>query len=242
MINAHLAKGLILSLLLSNAVAQAVETPATPKTFTEAKKVAAQVYKGQEKTFYCGCDYNNEKRIDHDSCGYTVRSNKKRAERLEWEHVVPAHAFGHTRECWREPICETKKGEKYKGRRCCGKIDPVFRAMESDLHNLVPAVGEINADRSNYTFTVIPGELREYGMCDMEIENRKAEPPAEVRGDIARTYFYMHHTYGLPISNKQLKLFTVWDSQDPVDDWEIERNARITEIQGVRNPYVPLER
>ncbi len=30
--------------------------------------------------------------------------------------------------------------------------------MEADLHNLVPAVGEINGDRSNYRFGMISGE------------------------------------------------------------------------------------
>jgi deoxyribonuclease-1 len=59
------------------------------------------------------------------------------------------------------------------------------------MYNLVPAVGEINALRSNYSFGIIPGERREFGECDMEIKNRKAEPPPNVRGDIARIYFYM---------------------------------------------------
>ena len=67
--------------------------------------------------------------------------------------------------------------------------------MESDLYNLVPAVGEINGLRSNYSFAMIPGEKRAFGKCDMEIENRKAEPPPDKRGNIARTYFYMDWVY-----------------------------------------------
>lgn len=67
--------------------------------------------------------------------------------------------------------------------------------MESDLYNLVPAVGEINGLRSNCSFGMIPGEKREFGSCDMEIENRKAEPPSGVRGKITRTYFYMDWAY-----------------------------------------------
>ena len=38
--------------------------------------------------------------------------------------------------------------------------------MEADLHNLVPAIGEINGDRSNFTFEHIDGEERVYGACD----------------------------------------------------------------------------
>ena len=153
---------------------------------------------------------------------------------------MPAHAFGHTRQCWREPICTTKTGKAYKGRRCCAKIDPVFEAMESDLHNLVPAIGELNGDRSNRSFSMVSGEPREYGACNFEIDfdTDKVEPPEAVQGDIARTYFYMNTTYGLPISKKQRQLFETWARTDPVDDWERERNRRIAEIQGNANPFI----
>ncbi len=67
--------------------------------------------------------------------------------------------------------------------------------MESDLYNLIPAIGEINGLRSNYSFAMISGEKREFGTCDMEIENRKAEPRPEVRGNIARIYLYMNWAY-----------------------------------------------
>ena len=59
------------------------------------------------------------------------------------------------------------------------------------MYNLVPAVGEINGDRSNYKFGLIEDEPRVYGTCDFEVDfrNRIAEPPPHVRGDIARIYF-----------------------------------------------------
>jgi deoxyribonuclease I len=50
---------------------------------------------------------------------------------------------------------------------------------------------------------MIPGEKREFGACDVEIERRKIEPRPEIRGDIARTYMYMdwaYPVYGLGIS------------------------------------------
>jgi deoxyribonuclease I len=90
------------------------------------------------------------------------------------------------------------------------------------MYNLVPAVGEINGLRSNYSFAMIPGEKRAFGKCDMEIESRKAEPPPGKRGDIARAYFYMDWAYpghGV-ISKKNRKLFKAWDKADPVDAWE----------------------
>ncbi len=66
-----------------------------------------------------------------------------------------------------------------------------FRYMEADLHNLQPAIGEVNGLRSNYSMAMIPGEKREFGKCDVEIEGSKVEPRPDIRGDIARTYMYM---------------------------------------------------
>ena len=112
--------------------------------------------------------------------------------------------------------------------------------MESDLYNLVPAVGEINGLRSNYSFGMIPGEKREFGACDMEIESQKAEPPPDKRGNIARIYFYMDRAYpghGI-ISRKNRKLIEAWDRKDPVDEWECERCRRIEKIQGNENLFV----
>lgn len=196
-------------------------------------------------SFYCNCPYSYQLEdksikavVDNKSCGYIPRKNKKRGKYIEWEHVVPAWAFGNTRKCWREEICTDKNGNKYKGRKCCTKIDKVFKAMEADMYNLYPAVGELNADRNNYKYGIIPSEERKYGACDFEISDKTAEPKEDIRGDIARTYFYMEKTYNVPISDKQRKLFEVWDKQDKIDEWEITRAKRIEKIQGNRNTFV----
>ena len=108
------------------------------------------------------------------------------------------------------------------------------------MYNLVPAIGEINGLRSNYSFAIIPGEDREFGTCDMEIQGRKAEPPPAVRGNIARIYYYMDSAYlghGV-ISKKNRKLYIAWDKEDPVDDWECKRAKRTEGIQGNENPFV----
>lgn len=227
----------ILRLLAALAMVLACTTIAAPpphpiSSFSEAKRLAAEVYADHHQTFYCGCRYNNKKRVDAESCGYQPRKNIKRGQRIEWEHVVPAHALGHTLQCWREPLCTDGKGRRFKGRRCCEKIDPRFQTMVSDLHNLVPAVGELNADRSNFSFSMLEGEARRYGQCDFEVDAplRKVEPMPAIRGDIARIYFYMEQTYGLPISDKQRRLFTAWENEDPPDEWEQQRSARIAAI------------
>ena len=53
------------------------------------------------KTLYCICVIKNKK-IDLNSCGYKIQSNEKRAARLEWEHIVPAEAFGQSFVEWRD--------------------------------------------------------------------------------------------------------------------------------------------
>ncbi|MBW1783194.1 MAG: endonuclease [Deltaproteobacteria bacterium] len=168
----------------------------TNQSFSKAKKILLrQVYQDHRVTFYCDCPFTADKNLPSDN--YTPRKQWKRAHRLEWEHIVPAHAFGQSFPEWRNdhPNCKNRKGRPFKGRNCARKMAPQFRYMESDLYNLVPAVGEINGLRSDYSFTMIPGEKRESGKCDMKIENRKAEPPSEKRGNIARTYFYMNWAY-----------------------------------------------
>ena len=209
-----------------------------PTSFSTAKKLAVSVYKGNEHTFYCDCTYRHEgKKLvpDWEPCGYKPRIpvTKKgkpnaRAARIEWEHVMPAWAFGHQRQCWQEG-----------GRKAC-KTDKEFKVMEADLHNLVPAIGELNGDRSNFKFTMIQGEPRKYGKCDFEIDfkNKLAEPPKPVRGNIARIYFYMRDQYKVKLSKQQTKLLEAWSKKDPVDGWEKERNQLIKKIQGNGNPYI----
>ena len=204
---------------------------AAQPSFSKSKRILAEIYAEQPVSFYCGCDYKKKgKKLipDLDSCGYDPRKNAKRAKRIEWEHVMPAWAFGHQLQCWQDG-----------GRKNCRK-SPNFKQMEADMHNLVPAVGEVNGDRSNYRFGMLEGENRAYGSCDVEIDfkARKAEPAPYLRGDIARTYFYMRDMYGVRLSKQQRRLFEAWAKQDPVDDWERKRNALIEERQGNRNPYV----
>ncbi len=216
-----------------------------PASFSQAKRLLERhIYPSAElrETFYCGCTYSAEKQVDAESCGYTPRKNAKRGKRIEWEHIVPASRFGKTRACWTEgdPACTTKKGKAYKGRRCCSKVDAEFKRMEADLHNLVPAVGELNGDRSNFRLAVIEGEDRTYGACDFEIDHSRkvAEPMAETRGDIARIYLYMQDTYGMPLTDAEIEMFNQWMADDPVSEEEQLRDVRIHEIQGNTNPLI----
>jgi len=210
------------------------------RDFEEAKKLLMEkVYYDHRETIYCGCPFDGRKRIDLAACGYVPRKDPRRASRLEWEHVVPAHAFGQSFVEWRDghPDCVDREGRPFKGRECARRVSDEFRRMEADMYNLYPAVGEVNGDRSNYSMAEIPGEKREYGACDVEIEDRKIEPREAGRGLIARTYLYMEETYpghGV-VSGKNRKLFEAWDALHPVNDWECERMRRVEAVQKSEN-------
>lgn len=211
-----------------------MSTQAFALSFSQAKKQLPEIYHLAPKSFYCGCPIKTKgKKLTPQwkACGFSPRKQQKRASRIEWEHLVPAWEFGHQRKCW-------QKG----GRKHCRKNDPVFAQMEGDLHNLVPAIGEVNGDRSNFKFGMIQGESRVYGKCDAEVafKQKVFEPASTVRGDIARTYFYFQQQYGLKISKKQRKLLTVWDQQDPVDQQECRLHKEKARRQGQSNALLVM--
>jgi deoxyribonuclease-1 len=115
--------------------------------------------------------------------------------------------------------------------------------MEADLHNLYPTRAGTNGARSNMTFGDVPGEAREFGnKCDFEIDtmNRVVEPPPGARGNVARSIFYMHREYGLPIELTLLLVLKAWNLSDPSDGEERRRNDVIEGLQGTRNPFIDL--
>jgi len=202
-------------------------------SFSQAKNEAIKIYKDHPITFYCGCEisWQGKKGTPNlNSCGYQVRKQEKRASRIEWEHVVPAWQFGHQLQCWQQG-----------GRKLCSKSDPIFRSMEADLHNLTPAIGEVNGDRSNFNFSQWNGVSgASYGQCEMQVDfkQRKAMPPTRARGSIARTYLYMSKEHGFKLSSSQTKLMQAWNKQYPADSWECEREKRVFKIQGNHNSFV----
>lgn len=192
----------------------------------------------ERETFYCKCNYTKSKEILTDKCRYKVRKDKSRGKRMEWEHIVPASFFGQHRVCWKKSraVC----GGDIGGRECCRKKDSAFRMMEGDMHNLVPSVGELNADRQNFPYDEVPEEVRNYGKCDFEVDFARdiVEPPEFVRGDIARAYLYMHDKYDIGLSKSQVERFKKWHKQDPPSEWEKVRNKRIGAIQGNINRHI----
>lgn len=109
------------------------------------------------------------------------------------------------------------------------------------MYNLFPAEGEINGDRRDYNWGMVAGAASgDYGRYLFKIDSsqRRVEPPAAVKGDIARAMFYMAETYGFTLSSQDRQLFSAWNRQDPPDAWEQTRNQRIAAIQGKANRFI----
>lgn len=212
-----------------------------PATFTAAKVAAKQkIFFDQAQSvdgeLYCGCKWQwtgkSGGRIDSASCGYEARKQQTRADRIEWEHIVPAWVFGHQRQCWQNG-----------GRKNCVADDPAFLSMEADLFNLYPSVGEVNGDRSNFQYGMVR-DKPQYGACTTRVDfsGRVAEPRDEVKGLVARSTFYMYDRYGLAMSRQQQLLLMAWDRQHPVTASEIRREKRTAAVMGHSNPFVTGER
>ncbi len=191
-------------------------------------------------TIYCEAPFEEDKSIQLPE-GFVTEKHQKRADRVEWEHIVPAENFGRAFVEWREghPLCVDSKGKAYKGRRCAEKVNEEYRLMQADMYNLYPSIGAVNASRSNYNFALLPQENSDFGICEVKIEDRKVETPEASRGKIARAYIYMDSNYPrYNMSKQQAKLMFAWSNQYPVTQDECERTKRIEEIQGNPNEIV----
>lgn len=232
----------IITLLIAISIAiSALAANQEIQSFSKAKKILAkQVYNDHRTTLYCGATFNAKKKVTPPK-GFSTTKYTKRAKKIEWEHVVPAENFGRTFIEWREghKKCVSSKGKAFKGRRCAEKVNSEYRYMQADMFNLYPAIGAVNALRSNYNFTMLPHATSDFGNCAMKIDNRKSEPPEAARGRIARTYLYMEGAYKrYSMSKSQRQLMNAWDKMYPVDAWECARTKKITILQQSENKII----
>lgn len=179
------------------------------RSFSQAKRyLDKEVYNTPEKrtTFYCGCKYDENGKIDHKSCDYKHKGSLARASKMEWEHIVPASVFGQKLLCWQNG-----------GRSNCAKVSPEFKKFEGDIRNLVPSVGEINGRRGSVYFGEIPGEKTFHGACDFEIGKvdgeRIAEPPNHLKGIISKIWLTMLQEYNILIPERHMKTLNEWNTK-----------------------------
>ena len=210
----------------------------SPSSFAQAKKIADQLFSENRQTLYCQCEFDEFNEINLDSCNMQSANPIKRAHQMEWEHIMPAEMFGHHFECWQKPLCENK-GKRFKGRRCCGKINTEFKHIEAELYNLWPAVGLVNQARSNYRYAKLENEPSFHG-CEFKINKKlhRAEPPDRIKGLVARASLFVSNHYGIHLSDDERLLFNSWNKLYPPTESERKWANQVAQVEGYNNPYI----
>lgn len=137
------------------------------------------------------------------------------------------------------PVSWMLKHMSCNSRRQC-RLDEKsrFTRMEADMHNLYPVWQDTDVSRRDTVYGLIEGEDWRYETCDFERHLGVTEPRPIARGNIARSIFYMHSEYGVPVDKKMLGQLKLWNRQDPPSKQESLRNNIIEELQGNRNQYI----
>ncbi|TDJ06481.1 MAG: hypothetical protein E2O68_04940 [Deltaproteobacteria bacterium] len=228
----------------------------------QAKDLLNDSFGKMGNTFFCRCPYKR-KRIR--KCDFTFDYYPRRQKRIEWSHVVSPKVFGPKFISWNEghPKCvrvadfpsrsrmrsmnysrsyyeNLLEKKPFKGIECARKVDELFRRMEGDLYNIVPAIGAVNAIKKGQVPAEVHTFVPQFGSCDLKIIGNHFDPPNYVKGDVARIYFYMESAYPgkiqLPPNTK--KLLERWSRLDPVSKEECMRAQKISKRQGNINPFV----
>ena len=243
-------------------VASSVEGNRYSQSFYAVKQVMLnKIYYDHLQTLYCDAEFDkfkhikkpqgfklpNIRKVDFKVYDISAEELKRKSERMEWEHIVPAENFGRTFTEWSKghKNCVSNKGKHFKGRSCAVQENEDFRYMYTDMYNLYPAIGAVNYLRANFNFTQFnqrDNVKNLFGSCSLKISKNKVEPHNEVKGLIARTYFYMEQTYPrYKIGEPMRSILKIWDKKYPVTDWECQRAYRIEKVQGNANRNVKKE-
>lgn len=134
-----------------------------------------------------------------------------------------------------------------------GKAEP----MKSDIHHLFPTYANWNSTRSNHPFGNISNSQVEKWMINTHDQSYaptsnqgayskyghgKFEPRDKHKGNVARAIFYFYTMYPNNAGDisrvADPQTLYQWHLQDPVDQDERSRNAKVEQYQGDRNPYI----
>ena len=106
-------------------------------------------------------------------------------------------------------------------------------ASESDIHNLKPCNPSVNSTRGNLPYAS--------GSGTNKVVSGGYYPGDADKGDIARIVLYMHVRWNLIINTSSvgdLNMLLRWHMEDPVDDFERNRNDVLYGYQNNRNPFI----
>lgn len=160
-------------------------------------------------------------------CGYRFdgQGNTEAGGKILIEHIYPTSWIFKHLDCHSRQQCISEKKNR-------------FQQMETDLHNMYPVWWEIKNTNNNTRYGEISGEDWRYTDCDYERKSGVTEPRPIARGNIARVIFYMYSEYGMPIDKEMFQILKQWNQDDPPSTQEAQRNDRIEQIQGKRNPFI----
>ncbi len=112
---------------------------------------------------------------------------------------------------------------------------------KSDLYHLYPSDSRTNSTRGNYPFCeVVYSDYMDEGskLGYSQWDTHCFEPWDRHKGNVARSMFYFSVRYSKRIDFEQEYFFRKWMTQDPVDEKERVRAAKIAEYQDVANPFI----
>ncbi len=145
-----------------------------------------------------------------------------------------------------------------------GAVSP----MNTDIHHIFATDGYVNGRRSSYPYGEVAstsylsdnGSKLGSGTSSQGYTATVFEPIDEFKGDVARAYFYMatryenviatwetNSSYGDAVLNGStdqvfeswfLALLLQWHANDPVSQFEIDRNNAAYSFQNNRNPFI----
>ncbi len=123
-----------------------------------------------------------------------------------------------------------------------GSVNNTTTGIGADPHNIRPSDQQMNGNRGDKKFASGSGNAGNAGS--------NWYPGDEWKGDVARMMMYMYTRYGdrcLPSLNgvgatqgstDMLQLYLQWNVEDPVSDFEDQRNPYLETVYGNRNPFI----
>jgi len=117
-----------------------------------------------------------------------------------------------------------------------------YTGIVADPHNIRSSDQQMNGDRGNKKFAAGSGNSGNSGS--------DWYPGDEWKGDVARMMMYMYTRYEnqcLPSLNgtgatqgstEMLQIYLQWNVEDPVNEFEDQRNPHLQNVYGNRNPFI----
>ena len=243
---------LFLALFASSAWAQGPNNTGTYYKNADGKSGAAL------KTAMCGIISKKQHSPSYDELIELYKITDTRADGYVRDWYSNITNFTHVRD---KAGSYKKEGDVYNREH---SVPQSWGAPKADIMHVIPTDGYVNNRRGNYPFgevgTITYQSANGYsklGSCKTAgYSGTVFEPNDEVKGDIARIYFYMATCYEntitswsgealggtkyQPFAQWTYDMLMRWSKLDPVDEVEMARNEAVAraDVQGNRNPFV----